>query len=109
VQKIERLEDEKTALEDDLCDDPENSEKFDAYPVNDATLAFAEHNKEDKEELKEVCNNYEDAEWNDGDVDGKAQIENRYYRDLEMNVKTVTLEKDNLNSVVKINYGRPFF
>jgi uncharacterized protein (UPF0335 family) len=72
VQKIERLEDEKVALEDDLCDDPENSEKFDVYPVNDATLAFAEHNKEDKEELKEVCNNYEDAEWNNGECGWKG-------------------------------------
>lgn len=49
-QKIEEFEEEKAALEDALCDNPEDSDKFDV--CQQATLAFASSDK-DKKELTE--------------------------------------------------------
>ena len=80
VEKIEEFEEEKAALEDALCDDPKDTEKFDV--CQSSTLAFAstesdeeeEDNnqpntkEEDEEFAKELCESDRyNGEWKDGE------------------------------------------
>jgi hypothetical protein len=79
VKKIEKFDEDKADLEDALCDDPEDSKKFDV--CQSATLAFAytesdeddDNNQpntkeEDEEYAKELCeSDMYNGEWKDGE------------------------------------------
>ena len=68
LAELKKFEEEKAALEDALCDDPEDSDKYDV--CQSATLAFAESNskKEDKEFAKELCESDKyNGEWKGGE------------------------------------------
>lgn len=76
--KIKKFEEDKADLADALCDDPKDSEKFEI--CQSEKLTDDDKDKDDKEtkgsndeeELKEVCDKYNDkAEWEDGECKWK--------------------------------------
>jgi hypothetical protein len=69
LAELKKFEEEKAALEDALCDDPEDSEKYDV--CQRATLAYSSYDKED-------CK-ADGGDWEDGECDHNCYLDGKKY------------------------------